>query len=113
MRISPYTPSFTSNIKNLDMKEINLHYFGEYSSSYIEKADRKENKHLVSSYDKNYNSEVIKNDDDIYIVNDHFRDKCFKLCIEKENSLIWIITDIIDNTESFSSFSSVTITLTV
>ena len=26
MRISPYTPSFTSNIKNLDMKEINAAY---------------------------------------------------------------------------------------
>ena len=91
---------------NIDMKETKLHYFGEYSSSYIEKADRKENKHLVSSYDKNYNSEVIKNDDDIYIVNDHFRDKCFKLCIEKENSLIWIITDIIDNIDSLSLYKN-------
>ena len=26
MRISPYSPSFTSNIKNLDMKEINAAY---------------------------------------------------------------------------------------
>lgn len=91
---------------NIDMKEINLHYFGEYSSSYIEKADRKENKHLVPSYDKNYNIEVIKNDDDIYIVNDHFRDKYFKLCVEKENSLIWIITDIIDNIGSSSLYKN-------
>lgn len=91
---------------NIDMKGTNLHYFGEYSASYIEKADRKENKHLVLSYDKNYNSEVIKNDDDIYIVNDHFRDKCFKLCIEKENNLIWIITDIIGDINSLGLYKS-------
>lgn len=91
---------------NIDMKEINLHYSGEYSSAYIEKADRKENKHLVLSYDKNYNSEVIKNDDDIYIVNAHFRDKCFKLCVEKENSLIWIITDIIDDMNSLGLYKN-------
>lgn len=91
---------------NIDMKETSLHYFGEYSSSYIEKADKKENKHLVLSYDKNYNSEVIKNDDDIYIVYDHFRDKCFKICVEKENSLIWIITDIIEDMNSLGLYKN-------
>lgn len=91
---------------NIDMKETSLHYLGEYSSSYIEKADRKENKHLVSSYDKNYNCEVIKNDDDIYIVNDHFRDKCLKICVEKENKLVWIITDIIDDVNSLGLYKN-------
>lgn len=91
---------------NIDMKETYLHYYGEYSSSYIEKADIKENKHLVSSYNKNYNCEVIKTDDDIYIINNHFVDKCLKICVEKENNLIWIITDIIDDINSLGLYKN-------
>lgn len=91
---------------NIDMCETSLHFLGEYSSSYIQKADRKENKHLVPSYDKKYNCEVIKNDDDIYIVNSHFGDKRLKLCIEKENSIIWIVTDIIEDVNSLGLYKN-------
>jgi len=91
---------------NIDMVKTSLHYLGEYSSSYIEKADKKENKHLVPSYDKNYNCEVIRNNDDIYIVNSHFGDKRLKLCIEKENSIIWVITDIIEDVNSLGLYKN-------
>lgn len=81
----------------IDSKNTMLMYVGEFSSEYIYKAEEKQNEHLVPSYEDNYNRIVIKNDDNIYICNNHFIDRKLNLCIETKNIIIWLLTEEIND----------------
>lgn len=91
----------------VDSKNTMFMYVGEFSSEYIYKSEEKRNEHLVPSYKDNYNSLVVKNDDNIYFCDNHFRDKKLNLCIETKNIVIWLLTVEIDDVDILHIYKNV------
>lgn len=83
----------------LDVKKSMMMYVGEFSAEYIYKAEQKINEHLVPSYKDNYNSKVIKNENNIYLCDNHFYDKKLNLCIVADKLVIWLLTEQIQDSD--------------
>ena len=92
----------------VDIKNALLGYIGEYSAEYIWKSEKKENKHLAESYIDNYNSEVVKVENNVYFPVDGFADGIMKLCIELKSAVIWIITERIKDKNILRIYKNVT-----
>lgn len=85
---------------DVDIKETLLWYTGEFSAEYILKADNKINEHLIESYEPEYNCVVVRNERNIYVWKNNFKDNRLNVCVETNKFLIWIITDILNDSNT-------------
>ena len=85
---------------DVDIKETSLWYTGEFSAEYILKADNKINEHLIESYEPEYNCVVVRDERNIYVWKNNFKDNRLNVCVETNKFLIWIITDILSDSNT-------------